>query len=78
MAQAAVTLLSQQRGAIVAVTDTAGRLTHTARPTRSHAIELAIGQLTPRYGDFDNTREAGTTSARGGCGAAPTAGEPDP
>jgi hypothetical protein len=50
---------------MVAVTDTAGRLSHTARPTRSHAIELAPGHLTPMYGGLDSTAEAATTVGAG-------------
>jgi hypothetical protein len=67
----------KRRGApaIVAVTDTAGRLSHTAKPTRSHAIEFATGQRTPMSGGLDNT-EAATTV--GGAGPELPDGDPDP
>src|SRR5579875_2665611 len=51
--------------AIVAVTDSAGRLSHTAKPTRSQAIELVPGQWTPMYGGLDSTVEAATTVGAG-------------
>ena len=43
---------------IVATTNTAGRLSTTSSPTRSHAIEFATGQCTPMYGACASTREA--------------------
>src|SRR4051794_14398165 len=55
-----------------ASTATAGRLSQTARPNLSQAVEFGVLQLTPMYGLFEKTVFAGTTFA-GGASASATA-----
>jgi hypothetical protein len=45
---------------MIAVTDTAGRRSHTATPARSQAIEFGTGQATPMDGSCQKATWGGT------------------